>query len=173
MLALPKQIIINPEQTITFQYSLDQTFNYYAEPNNYKEAQTTIYTNLTYIKDDELWNTESFYRAKFRAGTCQDIERFDARFKYKFSNTTRVINPVISAHDDWDIRLKHPGFFCGLNPTDNEEFLIDEMMLLQGKFGIMEKIFTRQGDTNMSLAGNYYNTFKFHLKTSIYYEEYV
>ncbi len=147
------------------EYTLDQTFNYYGEPSTFKEARTTIYCNISY--DDDDWEASLLYKAKIREGTCEDLYRYDAEFQFVFSNSTREINKIIREHEEWDLKEKHPSFYSGTNFGKTELFLIDEMMLLQGEVGIIQKAFNFMGNTSVELSGKKYATFKYRLNTII------
>jgi len=149
------------------EYNIDQTFNYYDDPTNYKTALSTVKYDIIF---DTLknWRTTAEYRALFRDGSCGDeLAYLNADFIYTFLNLTRVIDEVIVAYENWNIGNKHPPFYSGTTFSNKEYFLIDEFMFLRGEYGIIQRQFDYIGLKNISLHGKNYETFEFRLNTTI------
>ncbi|MHA1149263.1 MAG: hypothetical protein ACTSR8_13575 [Promethearchaeota archaeon] len=142
-------------------YNLDQTFNTYLAPNNYEEARTKIYYDISFEYSGD-WRTSCIYKAKFYRDNCEDLFREEYDFEYIFSNSSREIYLVINSYfSESLIEEKHPIFYSTTNPGAFEPFLLDEMMLIRGSNGFIEKTMTYNGTKTIHIDNIDYLTFEF------------
>ncbi|MHA1273381.1 MAG: hypothetical protein ACTSQP_13130 [Promethearchaeota archaeon] len=88
-------------------------------------------------------------------------------FDYIFFNITRTIYKVIYSHENWDIMNKHPNFYITRDPDSTESILLDEIMIIRGSAGIIERSLHFNGTKNLLLDGNEFNTFEFTINETI------
>ena len=164
--SLPDSIDIDYKTKFSMEYNLDQTFNQHEDPNNYKDARTTIEYDIDFnIKRD--WVTSVEYDVKIRYDTCGDLNRYDFDFGYLMTNTSRDIDTLYYSYDDWPIEEKHPTFYSGTNPNTYELFLLDELMLLRGESGIIEKSLKLEGIEEIKISNNEYKVYDFKINITI------
>lgn len=166
MQALPDNITTDYQQPISMTYILDQTFDYYGDPTNYKEAISIILYDTEFESNGD-WKTSALYKNEFREKSCEDLVQYTAIFKYIMSNLTRQIDDVIEAHLNWPINNKHISYYCGKNPDNNEYFLIDELMIIRGKDWIRDEIFSYNGTKTITTSGKSYETNVFLLNKTL------
>ena len=153
------------------EYTIEQTYNDNYAPSNYLKAETTVYKNITF-DPTYRWRIKSTYQVDVWLSTCVSKYVYSAAFDYIFPNETRQIQVIIESHGDWPLLNKHPSFYSGINPDNEEYFLLDEMMLLRGGNGMVEGIFDKIETGNITIDATTYDTDIFELNTtfSIYYE---